>query len=132
MTGNRKKQMADEKGEKCRIHILRWQDRAMWKAEVASGNQVAKLCSWAASKFVRAMPEEASWCACCDTLFASGDKPRAFIILIPIEYDSEKVRASAVAVCSECSKHDDEWLKAQGLWRKGLPPTPARPGDKLH
>jgi len=78
------------------------------------------------------MATEHSACSCCDTVFSQGDVPRAFIVLIPVEQDPEKVKAKAGAVCSECSKHDDEWLVDQGVHRKGLSVTTARPGDQTH
>jgi len=80
------------------------------------------VCVWATGAFTWAMPHEPSYCGCCDTLFSAGDVPQAFVVLIPIEHDQEKVKAHVIAVCSVCSKHDDKRLVDQGaLQTEALP-----------
>jgi hypothetical protein len=120
-----------EKGEKCRVYILRKQDCAKWETSAARGEENARLCVFAVGNFYRLMAKEPSWCACCETLFIAGDIPQAFIVLIPVDI-TENILARAFAVCVECSKQEDPWLIDQSVLRKGLAPTTARPGDKIH
>ena len=115
-----------KKGEKCRVYILRKQDSAKWETLAARGEENAQLSVLAVGNFCRLMAKEPSWCACCETLFISGDIPQAFIVLIPVDI-TENVSARAFAVCVECSKQEDPWLRDQSVLRKGLAPTTARP-----
>jgi hypothetical protein len=126
--------MASDKSEfeECRAYIVRREDQKEWLAKAEGGDEAAKLCLSAAANFMRAITNEPSGCACCDTLFGRVDVPPAFIILIPVERDPVKVRAHAMAVCAECSKHDNKWLLDQGPKRQGLSASLARPGDKIH
>jgi hypothetical protein len=108
--------------EDCRAYVVRKEHRKEWKAKVDVRDEGASLCVWAAGAFIRAMPHEQCNCGCCDTLFSAGDVPQAFVVLIPIEHDQEKVKAHVIAVCSECSKHDDKRLVDQGaLQTEALP-----------
>jgi hypothetical protein len=120
--------MVDEKGEECRVYILRKRDSAEWQA-LALKSENAQACVWAVGKFYRMMADEPSWCGCCDALFASGDIPQAFIILLPVERNPKDITARA---CAECGKQEDDWLVDQGVRRDGLAPTTARSGDKTH
>lgn len=124
--------MVYEKGEECRVYILRKRDSAEWQVSAAKGDESAQACVWAVGKFYRMMADEPSWCGCCDALFASGDIPQAFIILLPVERNPTDITARAFAVCAECGKQEDDWLVDQGMRRDGLAPTTARPGDKIH
>lgn len=121
-----------EKGEECRVYVLRKRDSAKWETLAARGDENAQACVLAAGKFFRTMADEPSWCGCCDALFALGDIPQAFIILIPVERNPTAISARAFAVCVECGKQEDDWLINQGVRRQGLAPTTARPGDKIH
>ncbi len=94
-----------------RVHIIRYKDRDQWRAEALAGNEVAKLCQWATSQWMRSLRnKDLAACACCEVAFQEGDVPQAFIVLIPVESDPEMVRAKAAGICRECSKHDDTWL----------------------
>jgi hypothetical protein len=124
--------MMDEKGEECRVYILRKRDSAEWQALAARRDESAQACVWAVGKFYRMMADEPSWCGCCDALFASGDIPQAFIVLLPVERNATDITARAFAVCTECSKQEDDWLVDQGARRDGLALTTARPGDNIH
>lgn len=112
------------------VHVIRGKDQKEWMAKARGGDEQAKLCWWVVTSFVEAMPNEHSVCGCCDTLFSAGEAPQAFIVLIPA--DPEAKASAAIGVCSECSKHDDNWLVDQGVRREGLAPTTARPGDRIH
>jgi hypothetical protein len=118
--------------EEFRVYIIRRADQDAWLADARSGNEVAKLCQWVASKWMKAMATEHSVCSCCDMVFSDGDLPQAFIVLIPTKYDPETVEAKAGAVCPECSQHDDAWLIQQGVHRTGLSPAAPRPGNQIH
>lgn len=124
--------MADEKGEECRVYVLRKRDSAAWQGLAAKGDESAQICIWAVGKFYRLMADEPSWCACCDVHFAPSDIPQAFIILIPVNRNPTDITARAFAVCAECSKQEDDWLVDQGVRPDGLAPTTVRPGDKIH
>jgi hypothetical protein len=125
--------MSEQDSEAFRIYIMRHADRNEWLAKARAGDQAAKLCQWAASKWMKAMPMEHSACSCCDMVFSPGDIPRAFIVLVPVKEDPKKVKAKAGGVCSDCSSHEDKWLVDQGVRRQGgLSPTEGRPGDQVH
>lgn len=122
----------EEVVENFRVYIVRKEHQKQWRAKAQDGDDTAKLCVNAAANFMKAVPNEPCGCCCCDTLFSPSDVPHAFIVLIPNERDSAKIKAHAFGVCIECSKRDDEWLVDQGVHREGLAPTAARPGDKIH
>jgi 5-methylcytosine-specific restriction endonuclease McrA len=124
--------MVDEKGEECRVYVLRKRDSAEWQVLAANGDENAQICILAVGKFHRLMAEELSWCACCDVHFAPSDIPHAFVILIPIKRSPTDLTARAFAVCAECNKQEDDWLVDQSVRRDGLAPTTARPGEKIH
>ena len=124
--------MVDERGEECRVYVLRKRDSAEWQALAAKGDENAQICIWAVGKFYRLMTDEPSWCACCDVHFVLSDIPQAFIILIPVNRNPTDITARAFAVCVECSKQEDDWLIDQVVRRDGLAPTTVRPGDKIH
>jgi len=124
--------MQENEAEKYRVYIVRKENRNEWRTKAQNGDDVAKLCINTAANFMRAIPHEPMGCGCCDTPFLPNDRPPTFIVLIPVEEDPEKVRARAMAVCLECSKHDDAWLIEQGPRREGLSPTSARSTDKIH
>jgi hypothetical protein len=121
----------DERGEVCRVYVLRKRDSAEWE-RLAARDETANLCILAAGKFYRLMAKEPSWCGCCDSLFAQNDAPQAFIVLLPIERDSKNLTARAFAVCAECDKQEDQWLIDQTLVKSGLAPTKARLGHSIH
>jgi hypothetical protein len=123
---------SDEITAAFRFHIMRYEDRYAWRAKARSGGETANICLWAAENWMKDLPTEHSVCPCCHTVFSPTDVPRAFIVLIPVETDPERVKARAAGVCAECCKHDDQWLVAQGLGLTGLAPTTARPGDRVH
>jgi hypothetical protein len=114
------------------VFVLRTEHQNEWVAKAKAGNDAARLCLWAAEKFTKGIPDEPSFCGCCDTGFSRHDSPRAFIILIPVKEDPDTVRAHAAGVCVECSRHDDKWLIDQGVRRDGLAPTPPRSSDRTH
>jgi len=117
--------------EEHRVHIMRYQDRNRWLAAARRGNEAARLCQWAASKWMKGMATEPSACTCCDRVLSGADIPRAFLILVPTRRDPERVRATACAVCAECSRHDNQWLVNEGLYRNGLSRAEPRPGERL-
>jgi hypothetical protein len=124
--------MVDEKGEECRVYVLRRRDSAEWQGSAAKGDENAEICILAVGKFYRLMNDEPSWCACCDVRFAPSDIPQAFIILIPVKRNPADVTARAFAVCDECSKQEDDWLVDHGVRRDRLAPTTVRAGDTIH
>ena len=124
--------MQEDEAEKCHVYIVRKEDQKEWRTKAQNGNDVAKLCINTAANFMRAIPNEPMGCGCCDAPFLPDDRPPAFIVLIPVEKDPEKVKARAMGVCLECSKHDNAWLIEQGPRREGLSITPAQSTDKIH
>lgn len=118
--------------EDLRAHVMRQKHRNDGLAKASSCDDLATLCCLAALNWMKGLATEHCACACCDMVFSGGDVPHAFIVLIPAKYDPETVKADAGGVCSECSKHDDQWLIDQGVRRQGLSPTEARPGDQIH
>ena len=68
--------MVDEKGEECRVYVLRKRDSAEWQALAAKSDENAQICIWAVGKFYRLMTDEPSWCACCDVHFVLSDIPQ--------------------------------------------------------
>ena len=123
----------EPKTEEFRVYIVRRQHLDEWRAKMDGGDEIAKTCLWAIKNFLDEMPTEHSVCSCCDMVFPPRRVPRAFIVLIPAEYDPQTVKARAAAVCRECSKQEDKWLVDQGIRREdGLPPTGLRPGDRVH
>lgn len=123
---------ADDQSGQFRVYILRLRDRADWVAKVNAGDEIAQLCMWAASKWRRAIATEHSACTCCDRTLSSVEKPQAYIVLIPLDEDPEKVAASAGGVCSECSEHDDRWIIDQGVHRSGMSLAGVRPADRIN
>jgi hypothetical protein len=50
--------MVDEKGEECRVYVLRKRDSAEWQALAAKGDENAQICIWAVGKFYRLITDE--------------------------------------------------------------------------
>jgi hypothetical protein len=118
--------------EKLNVYIVRHEDRKEWRAKANSGEEVARVCLWAISKWIKDLPTEYSACSCCDAVFSESDVPKAFVVLIPAVDDPENVKATAGGVCLECSKHDNQWLLDQSIRRKGLSAASRRRGDQIH
>jgi len=123
----------DMDSEECRVYLVRRPDQREWLAKANAGDEVARLCVWAASNLMRAISQgRLVRCTCCETSFNSAVVPQAFIVLLPIKRDAEKVGAHAMGVCAECCKKDDQWLLDQGLKRETLSPNSPQSHDKIH
>jgi hypothetical protein len=118
--------------ESFRVYIMRYEDRTEWRAKAKGGDENARICQWAASKWMRARPTEHAACSCCDMVFSATDEVRALLILISTNVDPDKIKAKAGGVCAECSKHDDKWIVDQSARREGLSAATRRSGDQLH
>jgi hypothetical protein len=121
-----------EEFEDFRVYVMRHEDRKKWTGQIREGNKEARICQWAASMAMNEIDTEHVACSCCDTVFLRDDVPLAFIVQIPIIKDPEMISATAGAACAECSKEADRWLVDQAIHRKGLAPTGARRGDRIH
>ena len=61
-------------------------------------------------------------CGRCESMLSRADT-LAFVVLVPVHKDSERVRVKELGVCLECSKHGNRWLVHQGVRPEGLSPT---------
>jgi hypothetical protein len=105
--------------EDFRLYVVRREHRKEWLARANSGDEVARECMWAVSKWMKDFATEPFACACCNTVLSPEAKPQAVIVFIPVIADPEKVTATAGGVCLECSKHDDMWIAEHGARRDG-------------
>jgi hypothetical protein len=119
--------------ERYRIHIVRRQDQNAWAARARIGDEVARICTWASSNFMKAIRAGHSTCACCNRVFAGNVVPRAFVVLIPVEREPDQIKAKAGGVCAECSNHGDQWIVDQCMDRQVLMGAPTLNGDdRIH
>jgi hypothetical protein len=124
---------ASEGFEEFGVYILRHKDRSKWIAEAKGGNEVAKQCMWAASKWMTEMDAGYhSVCSCCDALLSDQNQVRAFIVFVPTHEDPDRVKAKTGGVCAGCSLHDDNWLVDRSVHSIGLAPIPSRRGNQVH
>jgi hypothetical protein len=108
--------------EDFKVYVLRLEDRQAWLSKQREGDETARRCLWAASEWMSALASEHLACSCCDRVLSPDDKPRAFVILIPVEGDAEKIATKAGGVCAQCTDLDNEWIVAQAVPREdGLP-----------
>ena len=49
--------------EDFRVYVIRHEDREAWRAKTRSGDEVAKMCLWAAANWRKAMATEHSACS---------------------------------------------------------------------
>jgi hypothetical protein len=115
-----------------RLYVMRYEDRAEWRAKAKSGDENASICQWATSKWMRALSTEHAACSCCDVVFSAKNEVRAMLILISANANPDTIKAKAGGVCAECSKHDDNWIVDQSADREGLSTAGRRPGDQLN
>jgi hypothetical protein len=103
--------------EKFDVYILRKENVKQWVAIARSGGEKARVCLWAAQKWLEDLPTEYSACSCCDTPLSPEEPPPAFLVLIPVISDPETISARAGGICPDCSKHDNKWLLEKSLRR---------------
>ena len=117
-----------------RIYIVRRADQPKWFTKARGGDEVAKTCIWAGSKYMKVVRKGGqSQCSICSKAFSRKDGPSAFLVLIPVEWDPETVRAKAAGLCADCSIRDDRSLSDEIARREGwLSTGPPRPGDQVH